>query len=183
MALDLHIGDLVAAARRTAEMDAVLSLVDPGTHLSARAPLHEIIEVHDFLPGEAPSDALREDLAQQGIVLPDREHAERVVAFGREVLKRARAGEVKLLVHCHAGISRSTAAAYAIAALELGPGREADAAGRVQRAAPMAYPNAVLVYHADRVLGRGGKLLDAAGQAFGIASPAARRRGPLDRLF
>lgn len=185
MALYLHIGDLAAAARHGGEMDAVLSLVDPGTPPPAAAPLHEVIEVHDFLPAEAPSAALAEDLATQGIVLPDRTHAARIVAFGERVLERARSDSVRLLVHCHAGISRSTAAAYAISAMELGAGYEAEAAERVRRAQAAAHPNALLIHHADDVLGRGGRLLAAAGEAFGIAVPGAAgpRRGLLDRFF
>ncbi len=183
MPLSLHIGDLAAAARRGREMDAMLSLIDPGTVCPEGPLLHEVIEVHDFLPGEPLSDALRDDLAAQGIVLPGRIHVRRIVAFGERVLERAREAEVRLLVHCHAGISRSTAAAYAITAMELGEGGEEQAARRVRRAAPAAHPNYLLVEYADQVLARGGRLLQAARRGFGIAEPGRHDHGLLDRPF
>jgi predicted protein tyrosine phosphatase len=67
-----------------------------------------------------------------------------------------------LVVHCYAGVSRSTAAAL-ITAATLNPGREEREIATIIRArSPTATPNLRLVAVADAILGRGGRLLAAA---------------------
>ena len=64
-------------------------------------------------------------------------------------------------MQCYAGISRSTAAAY-IAACALAPERdEAEVARALRDASPSATPNALFVAIADRMLGRGGRMVAA----------------------
>jgi predicted protein tyrosine phosphatase len=66
-----------------------------------------------------------------------------------------------LVVHCWAGISRSTAAAYS-ALCALRPDLdEADLARRLRQGSPEATPNARLVALADDLLGRRGRMVDA----------------------
>src|SRR3546814_8670076 len=65
-----------------------------------------------------------------------------------------------LLVHCYAGVSRSTAAAIGLMS-QRNPGREADIFAALADIRPRAWPNTVLVGHADRLLGRGGALVEA----------------------
>ncbi|MCA1441951.1 dual specificity protein phosphatase family protein [Ensifer sp. IC4062] len=66
-----------------------------------------------------------------------------------------------LLVHCEAGISRSTAVAIAIAADRLGPGEEGAAVGAIVDQVKGAMPNLLVLQYADMLLGRDGKLVDA----------------------
>jgi len=73
---------------------------------------------------------------------------------------RASPPEVPLVIHCHAGVSRSTATALVALALDA-PGREREAAALLRQMSPFAYPNELLVKHADDALGRRGALLDA----------------------
>lgn len=88
-----------------------------------------------------------------GHVVPAQEHIERFLAFTRRWDRSA-----PLVIHCWAGISRSTAAAY-IAACALGPMRdEEEVASALRRAAPSATPNARLVAIADAMLGRDGRM-------------------------
>jgi predicted protein tyrosine phosphatase len=69
-----------------------------------------------------------------------------------------------IVVHCWAGISRSTAAAFAIACAR-NPGRdELEIAQALRAASPTATPNGWLVGLADAALGREGRMLAAAGQ-------------------
>jgi predicted protein tyrosine phosphatase len=66
-----------------------------------------------------------------------------------------------LLIHCFAGVSRSTAAAF-IAACALEPQREEGEIARALRlASPTATPNARLVALADATLGRAGRMTRA----------------------
>src|SRR5262249_50684307 len=66
-----------------------------------------------------------------------------------------------LVVHCYAGISRSTAAAF-IAACTLNPRRDEATIARALRAAsPTATPNRRLVSIADRMLGRRSRMIAA----------------------
>lgn len=94
--------------------------------------------------------------AREGYTAPSVEHVEALLAFASRWDRAA-----PLLVHCHAGISRSTAAAYAIAAM-LQPGRpEKELALDLRRLSPMATPNPLIVAHADRLLGRRGRMIEA----------------------
>lgn len=63
-----------------------------------------------------------------------------------------------MLIHCWAGISRSTAAAYS-AMCALHPEEdEAELAWELRRMSPTATPNRLMVAHADDILGRGGRM-------------------------
>jgi predicted protein tyrosine phosphatase len=79
-----------------------------------------------------------------------------------------------MVVHCYAGISRSTAGAF-IAACALNPAREERAIARdLRRASPTATPNIRLVMLADRLLGRNGRMVSAIeGIGRGIAAVEA----------
>ena len=65
-----------------------------------------------------------------------------------------------LLVHCAAGISRSTAVAFAMLCQHAGPGLEANCLAAIRRIRPSARPNRLIVRFADEILGRKGKMKD-----------------------
>lgn len=66
-----------------------------------------------------------------------------------------------MVINCYAGISRSTASAYIIAAA-LAPQRdEMELALTLRALSPSATPNPRLIALADRVLGRGNRMVDA----------------------
>ncbi|GAA5496732.1 Predicted protein tyrosine phosphatase [Rubritalea squalenifaciens DSM 18772] len=75
--------------------------------------------------------------------------------------------DAHLLVHCMAGISRSTATAMAIIAQALGEGSEREAAVTVREIRPIANPNRLILQYADDLLERNGALLEAAEEVFG----------------
>ncbi|WNJ89090.1 protein tyrosine phosphatase [Bosea sp. 685] len=88
-----------------------------------------------------------------GHIVPAEAHAERFLGFVSEWDRAA-----PLVIHCWAGISRSTAAAF-IAACALGPGRnEEEIATALRAASPSATPNARLVAIADGMLRRDGRM-------------------------
>jgi predicted protein tyrosine phosphatase len=92
----------------------------------------------------------------EGHVTPGAEHVGQLLSFVTEWGR-----ERPIVIHCWAGISRSTAAAF-ITACHLNPGRdEAELARFLRQASPSATPNARLVAIADGLLGRGGRMIDA----------------------
>jgi predicted protein tyrosine phosphatase len=91
-----------------------------------------------------------------GTAPPAREHIDALLKFSRSW----DAGQ-PLLIHCWAGISRSMASAFAILCDRLGPGREWEIAQAMRRRAPHAYPNRLLVQHADEALRRDGQMIAA----------------------
>lgn len=91
-----------------------------------------------------------------GMIPPSEEHAHELLSFIGN-WNRAR----PILVHCFAGISRSTAAAF-ITLCALRPELpEADIARSLRAASPSATPNIRLVGLADRLLGRDGRMVSA----------------------
>ena len=91
-----------------------------------------------------------------GYIMPDEEHVADLLKFVRRWDRRA-----PLVVHCYAGISRSTASAYATVCA-LNPHRdEGSIAHSLRRASPTATPNARIVALADRALGRDGRMTTA----------------------
>jgi predicted protein tyrosine phosphatase len=101
-----------------------------------------------------------------GYVAPGEEHVRKLIAFARG-WDRA----TPLVVHCYAGISRSTAGAF-VAACALNPGRaELQIAQELRRRSDTASPNRRIVSIADDVLGRNGRMVDAI-SAIGIGTSA-----------
>jgi predicted protein tyrosine phosphatase len=91
-----------------------------------------------------------------GCVHADPTHIEEMIAFAR-----AWGGQGPMVVHCWAGISRSTAAAYT-ALCCINPDVPEDLiAFHLRRASPTAYPNRLMIRLADQALGRGGRMVDA----------------------
>ena len=92
----------------------------------------------------------------EGFVAPSESHIEKVLQFVRGWDRNA-----PMVVHCYAGISRSTASAFA-AVCALNPHRDEIAIARQIRAAsPIASPNRLIVRLADKALGREGRMLRA----------------------
>jgi predicted protein tyrosine phosphatase len=91
-----------------------------------------------------------------GFVAPCETHIEQILNFVRSWDRSA-----PMVVHCFAGISRSTASAFAAACM-LNPHRDEIAIARQIRAAsPIAQPNRLIVSLADRALSRDGRMLRA----------------------
>jgi predicted protein tyrosine phosphatase len=99
-----------------------------------------------------------DDITEQldGFVAPSELHIEKVLNFVRGWDRNA-----PMVVHCYAGISRSTASAFAAVCL-LNPHRdEIEIAKQIRAASPIASPNRLIVSLADKALGREGRMLRA----------------------
>lgn len=126
----------------------VVSLLSPGSMIDTPAGFdrdrHLPVAIHDI------------NEAIDGHTHPMSEHAAQLIDFGQ----RWDAGS-PLLIHCWAGVSRSTASAFIIACAHNPHVSERQIAAEIRALSPTATPNAMLVGHADRLLDRGGRMLDA----------------------
>jgi predicted protein tyrosine phosphatase len=86
------------------------------------------------------------------LIAPDTDIIRAILEFGRGAVE-----DRALLIHCWAGISRSSAAAYAIAC-DRNPGYEAVIADELRRRSPYVTPNRLMVKLADEMLGRDGRM-------------------------
>ena len=130
----------------------VLSILDPGfpdPDAFGAFGEHERLELrfHDIVD-ETP-----------GMLLAQREDIAALLRFGRDLMREK---DAHLLVHCHMGISRSTAAMSLILA-QARPDRPAlDAVAEVRRIRPRIWPNLRVMELGDAELGRRGELVAAA---------------------
>ena len=134
--------------------------------IAERAPSHLITllspeELIETPPGFDPKRHLRvgvHDIAapEAGLVAPDAELVERVLRFAQDWDERA-----PMVVHCWAGISRSTASAFIIACERNPHADEFKIALSMRRASPSAFPNRRIGALADDILDRRGRMLEA----------------------
>ena len=106
-----------------------------------------------------------------GLVGPDEEAIAAMLAFGRSW-----DGGRPLLVHCQLGISRSPAAAFALACQRRPAWPEAAIAARLRAASPCATPNPLVVALADGLLARAGRMTAAAAAGLGRGADYAPYR-------
>lgn len=127
----------------------VITIEEPDTDDPFRADVlpQLILQFHDI------------DMTMLGYVEPEPEHVQEAISFARRI-------DGPMLVHCRAGVSRSTAIALAIVADKLGGGREREACEWLRRTQPQAQPNTLVVFHADAVLRRDNSLNSAVKQVF-----------------
>jgi predicted protein tyrosine phosphatase len=127
---------------------SLVTLTDEGTPIrrppGIAAANHLIVVVSDI------------SIALEGHTLASKSHVEELLAFASRWDQTA-----PLLIHCFAGVSRSTAAAF-VAACALSPQRDEDEIAQVVRArSPTATPNPRLVAVADALLERKGRMIAA----------------------
>jgi predicted protein tyrosine phosphatase len=101
-------------------------------------------------------------------VLPRREHVEAILGFGDALAAGPAGGEGDghVLVHCHMGISRSTAAVAMLLAKAHAQAEEDFIFTRLLEVREKAWPNSLMIGYADEVLGREGRLTAALGRLY-----------------
>jgi predicted protein tyrosine phosphatase len=100
-----------------------------------------------------------------GIVLPQAKDIDAILAYGRALAGHQ--GDKHLLVHCHMGMSRSTAAMAALLA-QAEPQTDADAIfERILAIRARTWPNSLMVRMADEALGRKGSMTLAMRKIYG----------------
>ena len=95
-------------------------------------------------------------LPADGYTPPRAADAERLVGF-LQTWDRA----APMLIHCWAGISRSTASAYTAMCLFNPKADEEELAWRLRQASGSATPNRLIVSYTDQLLGRNGRMVRA----------------------
>lgn len=101
-----------------------------------------------------------------GMILPERKDIIRLLEFG-ETLDLVPEKQDHLLVHCHMGVSRSTAA-MATLLLQDHPDSDEDTIfARILRVRPQMWPNSRMIAFADEILGRGGRFSEALRRLYG----------------
>lgn len=124
-----------------------MSLLSPGSvfpELALDAARHLRLEFHDIAE------------EREGYQAPSLAQMESILRFVDGWDQKG-----AMLIHCWAGVSRSTASAYA-AMCQLNPkADEFELAAQLRAASPEATPNPRLIAHADEILGRKGRMVEA----------------------
>ncbi|MBX3569498.1 MAG: tyrosine phosphatase family protein [Rhizobiaceae bacterium] len=128
--------------------ERLLSLLAEGTAMTRPASIrpddHLLLSMHDIAE------------ARDGLTLPAEAHIRSVIDFATAWDRRR-----PLVINCFAGISRSTASAYIVAAA-LAPQRdEMELALTLRALSPSATPNPRLIALADALLGRQNRMVEA----------------------
>lgn len=133
---------------RSIQATHLVSLLDPGVSVHRPrcvAPENRLLLAFmDHENAEAPH-------------APRLEHIERLLHFGKRIPSGA-----KVVVHCEAGVCRSTAAAFLLLVQAMGTEKAEEALEIVRQVRPVALPNLLIVAHGDHLFGTGGRLTDLA---------------------
>lgn len=139
-------------AHRDKNVTHVLSLLDPGLPelevFSAYAK-HDrrVLWFHDIIE------------AEEGKIMPTRSDVETILDLGHTLASGpSDVPEVHLLIHCHQGISRSTAAMLALLAQSMPHANEDQLLAKLRVIRPRAWPNSLMTGWIDEFLGRQGRL-------------------------
>jgi predicted protein tyrosine phosphatase len=148
------------AGHAEGKVSHVLSILDPdhlepeafgtyGEHAKLELRFHDVIE----------------DSA--GIEAPQPHHVEQVLTFGRDILSDPEALR-HLLVHCHMGVSRSTAAMTLLLAQAQPSASARDVLHQVLAIREKAWPNLRILTFGEQLLGRRREFSEAVGEIYRI---------------
>jgi predicted protein tyrosine phosphatase len=139
---------LIDHAVRETGARSLVTLINVGTPVERPAPIEP--DRHLFIGISDITEPL------EGQIYPAEEHVRMLLAFAQAWDRRE-----PVVIHCYAGVSRSTAAAFIIACALSPERREVEIARAIRAASPTATPNRRLVAIADGLLDRRGRMIDA----------------------
>lgn len=93
-------------------------------------------------------------------IAPTYQDMKRIIQFGEKSLENFNDNQF-ILVHCQAGISRSSSMAYTLRCMMMGEGKEQEAARLLFKENPGAWPNTSMIKYADKILQRDGRMVRA----------------------
>lgn len=144
----------------------VCGLADVEPLVAARRPSHLITLLDPATMIETPAGVTPERHLRLGVndivepmeemIAPDATVVGQILAFGRTWDEAD-----PMLIHCWAGISRSTATAFVLACERSPRVEERTIARALRQAAPHASPNRRIVALADALMGRRGRMVEA----------------------
>lgn len=142
----------------------MITLLDPTFRVPTPAGVekHLRVGVNDIV---APAE---------GRICPDESLIDRLLAFGRDWDAFR-----PILIHCWAGISRSSATAFILACQHSPDTDEATIARVLRSASAIAHPNRRIVALADVAMGRNGRMI-AAVEAMGPGDVTVEENTPFD---
>jgi predicted protein tyrosine phosphatase len=134
-----------------AHVSHVLSILDP------HWPVPEVFGTfHEHEKLELRFD----DVIEDGPIAPQPAHVEQLLAFGRD-LNHEPGQNAHLLVHCHAGVSRSSASMALLIAQAVPNATGEEIFAEILRIRPQIWPNLRILEIGDALLGRDGDLVAA----------------------
>ena len=139
-------------------VERLVSEYDVGRVLGLLAGANE----HPNLPALAASGnhlkLTMHDIAApvEGMKPPGADQVEQLIDFARQWNQKA-----PMLIHCWAGISRSTASAFITQCLHHPDKSEQELADELRELSPSATPNPLIIAHADAMLNRNGRMISA----------------------
>ena len=139
-----HLPEMIEETRARHLVSAIDGYFQPATPASVAPHRHLRLEMHDII--EPRPDA----------TLPGRHHVLKLIRFIQDWDRHE-----PMLIHCYAGLSRSTAAAF-VALCAINPQTPEDViAEALRRSSDTAVPNKLFVALADAELGRSGRMTAA----------------------
>ncbi len=154
---------ITVAKKSRAPIPWVLSITDPDTEFpddlfdgGVSNPLHLGFDDTDFANPSLSGKSWK----GRDIVPPSKADMARIIQFCEQINKEGQDGDL-ILIHCHAGISRSTASMYTLLNVLTGAGCEAELLNYLYEIRPEACPNSLMVEYADALLNRKGAMYRA----------------------
>ena len=145
------------------EVDGVISIMTPGYTVYAPQSITKIENEDRYSVLRLEFDDVWQECYQLGQEMITPEIIDRVLDFAHSFVARF-GDDSSLLVHCHEGISRSSAMAIAIYTSLYNEVNKAVARGTHQR--PQAVPNVEVIRQTDALLNLSGELYDAVSSVF-----------------
>jgi predicted protein tyrosine phosphatase len=139
----LHAAPALVTTHKASHAISLLSPETPFPYLGLESRRHLQLSLHDITA------------ASPGMAAPHSNDAQKLVAFIEEWDAKN-----PMLIHCWAGISRSTASAFTALCMKRSDDEE-QLAWELRGASPSATPNSLLVAHVDALLGRNGRMVAA----------------------
>lgn len=141
----ITVNDLEFAIKNHKKFDVVISLLDvdvcPEACFGERKTSHLVKQFDDYDDGKFAT-------------APKAEDVQNILSFARKHIKE----DSKVLVHCHAGISRSTAIAIGLL-IDRNGWHPRHAIGEIHRQrGHIMWPNKLIIKHLDKLLDQHGQL-------------------------
>jgi predicted protein tyrosine phosphatase len=143
----LHTIDADLPSFRPTHLIGILDPAMPDPSAYAREPASRDALVMRFRDSEAGAE--------------DGQQADHVMAMLALIERALAAPSGRLFIHCHGGVSRSTATTYTALVRRDGVARIDESFAALLRLTNKPWPNRTIVRHADELLGAGGRMLAA----------------------